>query len=67
MFTPKAITSSNELPEGWFMSADTKDFDGVARLQQEFTEAFGEPTEGYVWVARPGFIHVSFRNERILK
>jgi hypothetical protein len=62
MFTPKVISNSTELPEGWFIFTNVKTFDQAAEFVSEFTVKHGEPTEGYIWQAREGFIHVYLRN-----
>lgn len=65
MFTPIMLSSSQDLPHGWFMFTNVKTFDQVAEFVSEFTKKHGEPKEGYVWQAREGFIHVWLRNEEI--
>jgi len=67
MFTPKVVSSSKEIPEGWFIFTNVKTFDDSALFVELFTAKHGEPTEGYVWQAREGFIHVWLRNERTEK
>lgn len=67
MFTPITLYASQELPEGWFVFTNVKTFDQVAEFVSEFTVKHGEPTEGYVWQVREGFIHVWLRNEETEK
>jgi hypothetical protein len=62
MFIPKSITSSKELPEGWFIYTMVSTFDDVALFVAGFTNKYGEPTEGYVW-QEGKYIHVYLRNE----
>jgi hypothetical protein len=67
VFEPKVLTDSRDCPHGYFMFTNCKTFDEVAEFVETFTNKHGEPTEGYVWQAREGFIHVWIRNDFVLR
>jgi hypothetical protein len=66
MFTPKTVSSSTEIPYGWFIFTNVKTYDEAAVFVEMFTKNHGEPTEGYIWQPREGFIHVWLRNGEMI-